>query len=33
MAIVAKCTHCLFELDYKDVEKDRNNDCGYFILV
>ncbi|KAI0424258.1 hypothetical protein F5Y09DRAFT_324874 [Xylaria sp. FL1042] len=27
-AIVAKCTHCLFELDYKQVELDLNNDSS-----
>ncbi|KAI0593852.1 hypothetical protein F4775DRAFT_607034 [Biscogniauxia sp. FL1348] len=31
MAIVAKCTHCLYELDYKSIEQDLNNDsCGTF---
>ncbi|KAI0817320.1 hypothetical protein GGR55DRAFT_684997 [Xylaria sp. FL0064] len=27
-AIVAKCTHCLFELDFKQVEQDLNNDSA-----
>ncbi|KAI0972666.1 hypothetical protein F4678DRAFT_47704 [Xylaria arbuscula] len=27
-AIVAKCTHCLFELDFKEVEQDLNNDSS-----
>ncbi|KAI0457791.1 hypothetical protein F5B21DRAFT_73483 [Xylaria acuta] len=27
-AIVAKCTHCLFELDYKSVEQDLNNESS-----
>ncbi|KAI1163322.1 hypothetical protein F5B18DRAFT_325332 [Nemania serpens] len=27
-AIVAKCTHCLFELDFKSVEQDLNNDSS-----
>ncbi|KAI3322152.1 hypothetical protein HD806DRAFT_139301 [Xylariaceae sp. AK1471] len=27
-AIVAKCTHCLFELDFKAVEQDLNNDSS-----
>ncbi|KAI1310581.1 hypothetical protein F5Y03DRAFT_22890 [Xylaria venustula] len=26
--LVAKCTHCLFELDWKNVEKDLNNDSS-----
>ncbi|KAI1336304.1 hypothetical protein F5Y15DRAFT_395220 [Xylariaceae sp. FL0016] len=26
MALVAKCNHCLYELDYKAVESDLNND-------
>ncbi|KAI0404343.1 hypothetical protein F4802DRAFT_252251 [Xylaria palmicola] len=29
-SIVAKCTHCLFELDFKSVEQDLNNDSGSF---
>lgn len=28
MAIVAKCSHCLFELDYKSVEQDLKNDSS-----
>ncbi|RYP11356.1 hypothetical protein DL765_007786 [Monosporascus sp. GIB2] len=28
MTVVAKCSHCLFELDYKDVERDINNDSS-----
>lgn len=27
MAVVAKCNHCLFEIDFKSVEQDLNNDC------
>ncbi|KAI0470170.1 hypothetical protein F4859DRAFT_505274 [Xylaria cf. heliscus] len=27
-AIVAKCTHCLFELDFKSVEQDLNNESS-----
>ncbi|KAI1264215.1 hypothetical protein F5Y18DRAFT_428303 [Xylariaceae sp. FL1019] len=27
-AVVAKCTHCLFELDFKAVENDLNNDSS-----
>ncbi|KAI0447818.1 hypothetical protein F4803DRAFT_558531 [Xylaria telfairii] len=27
-AIVAKCTHCLFELDYKSVQQDLNNESS-----
>ncbi|KAI5922586.1 hypothetical protein F4810DRAFT_720975 [Camillea tinctor] len=31
MAVVAKCTHCLYELDFKSIEQDLNNDsCGTF---
>ncbi|OTB03732.1 hypothetical protein M426DRAFT_12237 [Hypoxylon sp. CI-4A] len=26
MAVVAKCNHCLFEIDFKSVEQDLNND-------
>lgn len=29
MAIVAKCNHCLFEIDFKSVEQDLNNDCEF----
>ncbi|RYP91829.1 hypothetical protein DL770_002085 [Monosporascus sp. CRB-9-2] len=29
MTVVAKCSHCLFELDYKDVERDINNDSRH----
>ena len=32
MAVVAKCTHCLFELEYKTVEQDLNNDCKWPFL-
>ncbi|KAL7629057.1 hypothetical protein AAE478_000575 [Parahypoxylon ruwenzoriense] len=28
MAIVAKCNHCLFEIDFKSVEQDLNNDSS-----
>ncbi|CAJ2512329.1 Uu.00g053440.m01.CDS01 [Anthostomella pinea] len=28
MALVAKCNHCLYELDYKSVEQDMNNEPG-----
>ncbi len=31
MAVVAKCSHCLFELEYKFVEQDLNNDCECFV--
>ncbi|KAI1393949.1 uncharacterized protein F4822DRAFT_31353 [Hypoxylon trugodes] len=28
MAVVAKCNHCLFEIDFKSVEQDLNNDSS-----
>ncbi|ORY65486.1 uncharacterized protein BCR38DRAFT_484903 [Pseudomassariella vexata] len=28
MMVVAKCNHCLFELDYRSVEQDLNNDSS-----
>lgn len=31
MAVVAKCNHCLFEIDFKSVEQDLNNDCKIYL--
>ncbi|KAI1498712.1 hypothetical protein F5X99DRAFT_392380 [Biscogniauxia marginata] len=28
MTVVAKCTHCLYELDFKSIEQDLNNDSS-----